>query len=240
MKISSKQKVVSSRNWSLVFVFFLLATYHLLPTTTQAQSVDLLWYAEGYTPPFYQGASLWAKQGEIKFVAIPQGLGNPANLNYRWTRNGTVLGLVSGVGINTLSFLDTVFSKPQRVSVEIVSDTDEVLASASANILPTNSEILVYENSPLYGILYHREAGVGQKIRDGEITLEAVPLFFTITNKRDPALLYTWRASGAEPSQGSSVTYRAPEGSGSSLVSIQVSNQQFFNQNISRNLRLEF
>ena len=219
----------------------LLTLLLALPTLVSAQSVDILWHGEGYTPPFYQGASLWGKQVELNLVAIPQGLGASANLNYRWTRNGTVLGQVSGVGRNTLTFLDTVFSKPQTVSVEIVSSSDEVLASASTNVLPVDQQILIYENSPLYGVLFHREVGSEYPIREGEITLEAIPLFFGVERRVDDLLSLSWRASGAASESGVRAVYRAPTGSsGSSVVEMSASHSWFIMQSASRNLRLRF
>src|SRR3989344_1173365 len=59
----------------------------LASTTTHAQSVDLLWQGETYTPPFYKGKSLWSNQSRITFFAMTNGLGNPANLSYKWTKN---------------------------------------------------------------------------------------------------------------------------------------------------------
>ena len=63
-------------------IVFLFAIYSLLFTVVNAQSVDLLWQGETYVPPFYKGKSLWSDQSRITLFAIPQGLGNPANLNY--------------------------------------------------------------------------------------------------------------------------------------------------------------
>ena len=34
-------------------------------------SVDLIWEGGGYVPPFYSGRSLWARQGQLRLLAIP-------------------------------------------------------------------------------------------------------------------------------------------------------------------------
>src|SRR3989344_1441328 len=101
-----------------------------LPTLVSAQSVDLLWQGETYTPPFFEGRSLWSNQSRVTIVAVPQGLGNASALNYRWTKNDTVLGSLSGVGKSLLSLKDTILSKPQTIKVEVVSG-ERVLASAT-------------------------------------------------------------------------------------------------------------
>src|SRR3990167_742525 len=103
-------------------IIFLSTIYFLLTTVVLAQSVDILWQGDTYTPPFYKGKSLWSNQSRITFVAIPQGLGNPASLNYKWTKNGTVLGNINGIGKNTLSFTDSILSRPQTIRVDILSE----------------------------------------------------------------------------------------------------------------------
>ncbi|MEX0919413.1 MAG: hypothetical protein WDZ64_01530 [Parcubacteria group bacterium] len=225
------------KKYLFIFIFVFVSPISVI----NAQSVDLLSHGNTYTPPFYKGATLWSNQSEINFVAIPQGLGSSANLNYRWTRNGTVLGEVSGLGRSSLSFFDTVFSKPQTVGVEIVSSTGDELASAIVTVVPISPRILIYENSPLYGILFHREVGREYQIREGELTLEAIPLFFTTDRKRDGLVSYEWKASGTEINRNASATYRAPSDAvGSSLVEIEIVSGSFIMQNASRNLRLEY
>ena len=88
----------------MTLILFVLPVFH-----TNAQSVDILWQGEVYTPPFYQGKTFWSKQSRVTLVAIPHGLGNTANLNYKWTKNGTVLGNINGIGRNYLSFVDSIY-----------------------------------------------------------------------------------------------------------------------------------
>src|SRR3990167_10337236 len=94
--------------WTLTTILLTLPILHL-----QAEEVDLLWQGNSYVPPFYEGRTLWSSQSRITFLAIPHGagIGNPANLTYKWTKNGTVLGNINGVGKNTLSFIDSILSK---------------------------------------------------------------------------------------------------------------------------------
>jgi len=104
--------------WILTITLLILPILHL-----RAQEVDILWQGETYTPPFYKGRALWSSQSRITFLAIPHGagIGNPANLTYRWTQNGTVLGNINGIGKNTLSFTDSVLSKPQTIKIDVLS-----------------------------------------------------------------------------------------------------------------------
>ena len=222
-------------------ILLLLTTYFLLPTSTFAQSVDILWQGEAYVPPFYQGRNLWSKQSIINFVAIPQGLGNSANLNYKWTKNGTVLGNINGVGKNTLSFIDLILSKPQIIKVEIVSGEDEVLASASITVTPTPPTLAIYENNPLYGFMFHKETSGVYELQEKEITFTAFPFFFSTLNRADNAINYEWRTNVGEVENRNSVTYRAPDDAvGSSEVGVNASNKDKITQSASKSFSIEF
>ncbi len=223
------------------FLALLLTIYCLLPTPANAQSVDLLWEGESYTPPFYQGGAPWSKQGYISLVAIPNGLGAPRGLNYKWIKNGTVLGSLSGVGKNTLRILDSVLSKPQEFRVEIVSSDDDVLARAAFTIRPRNPELMVYENNPLYGILFHRALSGEYSLTGGEATLSAFPYFFPAESKDAPSLEYVWRSNAREDGRGSSITYRRPEGvSGSTAVSVRVSDSEVLLMPVTSGFLIQF
>ncbi len=159
--------------YSLLIAFLLVPAFG-----ASAQEVDILWQGETYTPPFYEGRTLWSNQSRITLVAIPQGLGNPASLNYKWIKNGTVLGNINGVGRNYLSFVDTVLSRPQTIEVEIIGGDRGVLAKGSVYVVPRLPALAVYENSPLYGLMFHKEISE-YDMQNPEVVLAAFPLFFT-------------------------------------------------------------
>lgn len=223
------------------FLTLLLTIYCLLPTPTHAQSVDLLWEGESYAPPFYQGGVPWSKQGYISLVAVPNGLGAPQGLNYKWMRNGTVLGSLSGVGMNTLRLLDSVLSKAQEFRVEVVSIDNEVLAQNTFTIRPRNPELLVYENNPLYGNIFHRALSGEYSLTGGEATLTAFPYLFPTESKDAPSLEYAWRSNAREDGQGSSITYRRPESvSGSTAVSVRVSDPEILLMPVTSGFLIQF
>ncbi len=208
----------------------------------QAQVVDILWQGDTYTPPFYKGRSLWSNQSRINLVAIPQGLGNPANLNYKWTKNGSVLGNASGLGRNVLSFSDNILSKPQIIKVDIISGEDTILASTSVTVAPVSPMLAVYENNPLYGFMFHRETSGGiHKIQGGEITFAAFPLFFDTLNRAENTVGYEWRTNVGDRETQNSVTYRVPENTtGSSEVQVRASSKDKITQNASGSFLVQF
>ncbi len=214
--------------------------YLLSPLSTHAQTIDILWEGDGYTPPFYEGGVPWTSEGVVRFVAVPEGLGSPATLDYKWTRNGTVLGNTNGVGANTLEIDDSLFSRPQSVSVEIVSG-DTILASDAAYVTPRIPKLLVYENNPLYGFLFNQEVSGNYTLAQQELRLTAFPLFFSIPTRSYPYITYTWRSGGREDSASDSVTYRAPEGaSGAASVSVKATNTETLKQTVEKNFLIQF
>lgn len=239
--IVNKELGIRSLKLALPVVLLYSLFIILYSTHVQAQSIDLLWQGETYTPPFYKGRSLWSNQSRINFVAIPQGLGNPASLNYKWTKNDTVLGNLSGVGKNTLSFFDTILSRPQTIRIEIVSGEDEVLASASTVVTPISPMPAVYESNPLYGFMFHDETSGAYQLQKREITFAAFPFFFSVLNRADSGLSYEWRTNVGEAETRNSVTYRTPENAaGSSPVSVRVFNKGRIMQDAKRSFLVEF
>ena len=205
--------------------FYILSVFTLLVLpifSLNAQSVDLLWQGDTYTPPFYEGASLWSSQSMITFLAVPNGLGDPANLFYIWTKDGTVLGNYNDVGKNSLSFYDTIISRPQTIKVDVLPfDESEILASATVFVAAISPTLAIYENNPLYGFMFHRETSGTHRLEDREVTFTAFPLFFTALNRFDSTLGYEWQTNVGNVETRNSVTYRTPEDA-SGISSVQV------------------
>ncbi len=225
--------------WILTTILLILPIVHL-----RAQEVDLLWQGETYTPPFYKGRTLWSSQSRITFLAIPHGagIGNPANLAYKWTQNGTVLGNINGIGKSTLSFTDSVLSKPQTIKVEILSGQDTVLASASVIVTPISPLLAIYENNPLYGFMFHRETSGVHELEGREVTFTAFPFFFSALNRNDNGVSYAWLTNvGGEADTKNSVTYRAPDDTaGSSQVEARASSKDKILQSANKSFLIKF
>lgn len=221
------------------FLLFILLLS--IPAVSQAQSVDILWQSETYAPPFYKGRSLWTTQSRIIFVAIPQGLGNPANLNYKWTRNGTVLGDISGVGRNSLSFTDSILSRPQSIMVEIISSNDTVLASSTVAVAPIAPTLAIYENNPLYGFMFHKEIGEGLRLQAREIAFTAFPFFFSTPSRTHSSMTYEWRTNTGVTDNGNSVTYRTQDdAAGAAGVRVRAGSASAITQSVDRNFSIQF
>jgi hypothetical protein len=204
-------------------LFIVLALMLSFPILAAAQSVDILSQGEGYVPPFYRGRTLWSKESRLTLFAVPQGLGSPNLLNYRWSRNGTVLGSASGIGKSSLSFTDTIFSKPVAIVVEIVDADNNVLATGTTTLTPLSPFLAIYENNPLYGFLFHRNITGSYTMPEKEITFTTFPYLFNTTKRETSPLTYKW----GDSSGGSSITYRQPEESaGTAEVNVSLTHTE--------------
>jgi len=213
-----------------------------------AQSVDILWQGETYVSPFYKGKALWSSQSRITLVALPHGLGDSSNLNYKWTKNGTVLGNINGKGKNTLSFVDSILSIPQTIEVEITTSDNDivvpreiVLTKASVFVEPIAPILSVYENNPLYGFMFNKETSGTYELKNKEVTFTAFPLFFSALNRTDPRLSYEWHTNSGDVETKNSVTYRSPDNvEGTSEVRANVSNTDQITQFANSNFLVKF
>ncbi len=203
-------------------------------------AVDLLWQGGGYTPPFYEGRTLWGRQTRISFFAIPHVSGSTSNLIYRWSLDGVVVDTSSGVGKSSFSVYDSVLGLTRTVTVDVMSSSDTVLASASIDISATNPSLLVYENSPLYGYVFEREAGNIATLRGKEVTFASFPYFFGTQKHASQGISYQWLVNGTNAETGSEVTYRTPDASGRSAISLHAENPTQYLQTADKSFLVQF
>ncbi len=211
-------------------------------------SVDLMWQGNTYTPSFYRGRSLWGLQSRVTFLAVPHVVGvsgaelTSSNLIYRWTKDGEVFGSQSGAGKNSLTISDTILSLPITVSVDVMTDSNTVVGTASLTLTPEPAQILVYEDNPLYGIIFGNAIGEQTKMRDKEVSFVALPLGMSPISRLSPNLLYTWSTNtGSNSTSANKATYRAPDNTnGSTQVHVEVANKTMTLQGASKDFLVQF
>ncbi|MBX4195790.1 hypothetical protein KW796_02455 [Candidatus Parcubacteria bacterium] len=208
-----------------------------------AGEVDLLWQGETYTPPFYKGRALWGTQARIVFTAIPN-LPNtdPASLYYRWSKNGTVLGSLSGFNKRSLTISDTILSLPVEIKVDLRDGEEgKVLGSSSVTLSPISAFLLVVEDNPLYGLLLNKTIGATFALEEQEVSFAALPLYAPVTSRNVPALVYAWNTSAGDARTGNKVTYRVPENSsGTSAITLRVTNTRVLIPPLEKSFLIEF
>lgn len=203
-------------------------------------AIDLLWQANSYVPPFYKGKALHSNRGQITVSAEPFFVGSngaridPAKLIYTWKKNGEVAQSSSGYGKRSFTFVSSVLAKPTDVEVEVYSTDGIYKANAVISIEETRPEIIIYENNPRLGLMNQKALNGGSfEIKGGdETTFAAVPMFFSVTSRNSPGLLYSWSQNNSSLGQkASSVVFRAPSGTeGSSSIGTGVKHASNFMQ----------
>ncbi len=219
--------------------------------TIRPVSVDLIWHARSYTPPFYKGKALYPYQGEIVIAALPNivrngSIVNPKTLVYTWKNNGEVIGSASGYGKDSITMRGSVIARSVEISVTVTSDQESFSGTARTTITPQTPLVLMYEDSPLYGTIYSRALYKTANLTTSEIKLRAAPYFFSTLSPHSTALLaFNWSvnsqaASFANNSQPT-ITLRPPQGvSGASNIGIKVNNPSGLLQSAGSNLTMNF
>lgn len=197
--------------------------------------VDMFWQADSYTPPFYKGKALYSYQSTITVVAIPNIVNsngekiNPSSLIYKWTKDSKVLGEVSGYGKNYFSFTKSILSNSPEIEVEVMSSDKKIKASGSIVLDPIETKVLMYENNPLYGIIYDKAVVDKFTMSNNEITLVAVPYFFSTEEASRQKLKYDWSMNGQNINNQQSkrqATFRNTGGNkGSARISVSLQNE---------------
>ena len=157
---------------------------------------DILWEADTYTPPFYQGVALPSKGSSVKLVAIPNlyyggKLLAPEKVDYRWEKNGNFLDTASGVGKQTLNFIAG------------VENNIRVTASTPNNLTKVTKTLNLKAVEPkinFYPVNEAGEANFKQNIKSPltltykEFPLKAVPYYLVGGNDALP--FYRWFYNG--------------------------------------------
>lgn len=203
--------------------------------TIRPTSVDVIWEAETYTPPFFRGKSLFSHESLITFTAIPNITGqngstpSPQNLIYTWKRNGSALPDFSGYGKNTYKYKSGIISRPIQIEVVVTSPNSDSLGRGFATVYPIDPIVVFYEKNPLYGIMFNKNiSGNIDLVNREEIEIVALPLFFSGKNLSNNQIVYDWKINNSiidgKTLERSKIFRPIENTSGSSIVSVSAQN----------------
>ena len=213
--------------------------------------VDLIIEPMSYTMPFYKGKPLFIKEGVVKIIAMPDIVVDgvkilPGNANYKWFKDDYVLGSNSGRGNNSIVITSTIPVRDSNVRVEISDDLGNILAETSKIIVLNDPQILFYEDSPLYGVLYNKAIVNGYYLgTKEELKVVAKPFSFSFLKDVVDEAAYAWYANGnIIPPSGKNnqiILKQTTNGaSGVASMSLDVSNTNKINQFASRAFDVQF
>lgn len=194
-------------------------------------SIDLLWEADSYTPPFYQGRALPTSGSMIRVLAIPHfiaagGAIPPSNIDFTWKLNNAVDKAQSGVGESSAVFPAGVLYSTDQITVDAQTPDGSISGEATLSLRTQSPDLVLYEDSPLFGVMYHQALGGATAANESETSFAAVPYFADAISANDPSLSYAWSVNGssvaADSQDPSEITINA-QSSGIAQVGLTLS-----------------
>lgn len=195
--------------------------------------VDILWQANTYTPPFYKGKALFTPEANVTFIAVPNILiggkrVDPSDVVYKWKVDRTVDGENSGFGKSSYDYTGSIILRPTLIQAEVYAAANSAFKGMNGfQISHVFPQALIYEDSPLYGILFNRALRNQHTIKDDEVELSIIPYFFS-TDGKNEAVTYKWNLNNAAlaiPSfQNSAIFRRKDDKKGTAMVSLTIGN----------------
>ena len=199
--------------------------------------LDLLVDSDSYVPPFYRGAARPSAGTNLRLQALPRfKRGNafvPASeLTYTWRRNGEVLGSISGRGRAAVTLPVEHLFGTDVISVEARSSDGKLSHISSVSISAAEPILALYENHPLYGVLYNRALSNSASVSGSEATFAAIPFFAQARSIYDPALQFEWRVNStdipANLKNPGELTINAENSSGVAFIELAVTHATNF------------
>lgn len=224
------------------------ATYSEVVSVIPAD-IDLVYESNTYTHPFYKGKSLLPATSAVTITALPnmKTLGgvrvDPKNLVYTWREGTRVLGNNSGSGRNTLTIDGPQVFRTLNISVEASTVDNSLRARKSISITGTSGLAALYQVHPLLGVLFDSAIPSTIRSQDDEISVIAMPYFFTAKSRNDAKLTYTWKLNGqtiTNPASDSGILVLRPEGSGTARLDTQITGSGTVFERASASLNISF
>ncbi|MBU1246674.1 hypothetical protein KJ973_00330 [Patescibacteria group bacterium] len=160
-------------------------------------SIDLLWEAQTYTPPFYRGKALPTEGSPIKVVAIPNTKDQKTKYTYSWGVN-KLFPLVDSSGYNRTSFILSGAKEKysQKVVVSVSSFDGSKNTKKIIKITSVEPAVILYEksiknilNSPFLG----QALSGAKEVNSKGLVIRAEPYFFSKTDLENNKLEYIWK-----------------------------------------------
>lgn len=156
-------------------------------TILRPAMIDLVWEAtDSYVPPFYKGKALPITNSSIQIIGIPS-INAPKSMMYTWSKDGTILGSLSGLNKSSYSFRNSELSATE--SIGLTGTSGNFNSSVSKTIQIETPEIIVYKKEGGF-INYANGSNVSLSTNLSGIILRFEPYFFSIANKNPRNLIF--------------------------------------------------
>jgi hypothetical protein len=194
--------------------------------------IDLMWEAQGYTPPFYKGKARPTVFSKVKVAAFPRFnkvSDDPGRYTYSWfIRESTVVG----EGLGRSSALVESPRSGQKLDIKVDVQTPDRTSKGIKRLTIRSGDpvVLLYQDAPLLGFRIENALGFSAfPVTSDTAVVRAVPYYFSKDAVEERNLRVTWSLDGATIPSGFDpleMTVQAPESSGVKNVGIDIRNNQ--------------
>jgi len=163
-------------------------------------TVNLVWEANTSAPPLYRGKALYSPGSNVRVIAFPQIVANGRtlssnSLSFQWQRNDEAEASQSGAERNSFTFTGDQLKTEEVVVVDVYLD-NLLVGRGSITIPASKPQIVLYPRDPLRGILWSEAFPAAVSLTAKEITVQAVPYFFSNESLANTDLEYAWKLNG--------------------------------------------
>lgn len=194
--------------------------------------VDLLWESDSYVPPFYRGRAQPSAGTSLRLHALARfnPPGTPQvperDLIYTWKQNDSAMPLASGRGKSSAILPSPTLFDTDTIEV-VVSALDGSKAGGGRAVISSVEPVLeLYENHPLFGVMFNRALSDATAIPDSERTFSAFPYFAEASSADDARLNYSWTVNGndipADEQRRSELTVNADKSDGLAQIALSI------------------
>ena len=196
-------------------------------------SMDLLFEASTYVPPLYLGRALPSSGSAIRVLAVPHfirpdGSSIPSSdIIFTWKNNGATLASLSGIGENSAVIPAAILFGSDAITVDARSFDGSLSGEASLSVRTQDPQLLLYEVSPLFGVMYHRAMGQIGTASESESSFAAIPYLANARGPNDSRLAYDWSVNGASiaaDAQNPNEVTIAAQGPETAQIDLSISN----------------
>lgn len=218
-------------------------------TTISGSEINLLWQAQTYTPPFYQGKALPAFRSKVTVLAVPNMFDAAGNrienqdIVFNWTFNGDPVQEGSGIGRDSIVVQGNFIDPDLDIQVAASSIDGSITAEKTINLAARDPILRIYQNHPTLGVLYNHAAPVSFNTNENEIKLEAVPYYFSVKKPNEQKLIYSWITNNTKNTDltGPSVGFvNAKQAIATNDISVKIQNQSEMLQSATSKMILRF
>jgi hypothetical protein len=211
--------------------------------------IDMLWEAvDSYSPPFYKGKTLFAKESEIKVVAMPSIYSqnrkvSPNTLSYNWTKDSVGQSNASGFGKNFFIYKNNFLADFNEIEVSATDINSRTKVVGKINLVPFSPKILFYKKD-LHGMRIEKSLENNFFMKPEGENIVVAPYFFSPKNLNSRDLEMKWYINNDQITNTLSkneLTIKPEEGkTGQANIRIAITNLKTLFQELEKSINVNF